>query len=104
MTDTTSLEDGIGPVLHATPLGRAIVAAIEATNDGVEVQDEGAYLRVLGSRVCRVTKAEVEGQLGQPVTFPGDLEVVMSSFAGRVAMSDTAAVWWRSSEPPPELT
>jgi toluene monooxygenase system protein D len=93
----------IGPVIQATQLGRAFVAAIEADNDGVEVHDEGAYLRVLGHRVCRVSRAAVEAQLGEPVRFPGDLEVIMSSFAGLVAMSETGAVWWRSSEPRPEI-
>lgn len=101
--DSERLSNAVGPVLQATPLGRAVVAAIEADNDGVEVHDEGAYLRVLGPRVCCVSRTEVEVQLGQPVQFPGDLEVVMSSFSGLVAMSESGAVWWRSSEPRPEL-
>jgi len=44
--------DGVGPVLQPTPLARAVVAAMEEENDGVVVHDEGAYLRVLGPRVC----------------------------------------------------
>jgi FAD/FMN-containing dehydrogenase len=88
--------------LQATPLGRAVVAAIEADNGDVEIRDEGAYLRVLGQRVCRVARAEVEAQLGQHVQFPGDLEVTMASFSGLVAMNEAGAVWWRSSEPLPD--
>lgn len=103
MSPATHVDDAVGPVLQATPLGRAIVAAIEANNDKVEVQDEGAYLRVLGRRVCLVSSAEVEAQFGQPVQFPGDLEVNMSSFSGLMSVSETGAVWWRSSEPRPEL-
>ena len=83
MIDSGRVDDAVGPVLQATPLGWAVVAAIEADNDGVEVRDEGAYLRVLVPRVCSVTRAEVEAQFGQPVQFPGDLEVILSSFCGR---------------------
>jgi toluene monooxygenase system protein D len=97
------IDHAVGPVLQASPLGWAIVAAIEASNDNVEVQDEGAYLRVFGRRVCVVSSAEVEAQFGQPIQFPGDLEVIMSSFSGLMAVSETGAVWWRSSEPRPEL-
>jgi toluene monooxygenase system protein D len=97
------LDGAVGPVLQVTPLGWAVVAAIEADNHDVEVRDEGAYLRVLAQRVCRVSRVEVEAQFGQPVQFPGDLEVIMSSFCGLLAMSETGAVWWRSSEPRPEL-
>jgi toluene monooxygenase system protein D len=101
--DSGRVDDAVGPVLQATPLGWAVVAAIEADNDGVEVRDEGAYLRVLVPRVCSVTRAEVEAQFGQPVQFPGDLEVIMSSFCGLVAMSEAGAAWWQSSEPRPEV-
>ena len=83
MIDSGRVDDAVGPVLQATPLGWAVVAAIEADNDGVEVRDEA--------------------QFGQPVQFPGDLEVIMSSFCGLVAMSEAGAVWWQSSEPRPEV-
>ena len=103
MIDSKPIDNAVGPVLQATPLGWAVVAAIEADNDEVEVHDEGAYLRVLAQRVCGVSRAEVEAKFGQPVQFPGDLEVIMSSFCGLMAMNETGAVWWRSSEPRPEL-
>jgi toluene monooxygenase system protein D len=97
------LDESVGPVLHATPLGWAIVTAIEATNDGVHVSDEGAYLRVFASGFCRVTRADIEAEWGQPLQLPGDLELVMSAFSGLVALNEDGAVWWRSSEPRPEL-
>ena len=47
MTGPRSAEGAIGPVLQATALGRAIVAAIAMENERTDVRDEGAYLRVL---------------------------------------------------------
>jgi toluene monooxygenase system protein D len=92
----------VGPVLQATTFGRAVVAAIQTENDDVTVQDEGAYIRVHTPRVCRLTKAAVEVQLGDAVRFPGDLEVAMPSFAGLVEMTETTATWWRASDPKPD--
>ncbi|HEV7863401.1 MAG TPA: MmoB/DmpM family protein [Acidimicrobiia bacterium] len=102
MTGGRGSEDGVGPVLQPTPLARAVVATMEDENDGLVVHDEGAYLRVLGPRVCRVSRSGVEARTGVPVRFPGDLEVIMSSFAGLMAMNEDGAVWWLASEPRPE--
>jgi toluene monooxygenase system protein D len=103
MIDFAHSDGAVGPVLQATPLGRAVVAAIEAANEGVQVQDEDAYLRVRVSGSCRVATADIEAELGQLVQFPGDLELVMSAFTGLLAVNEAGAVWWRSSEPRPEL-
>jgi hypothetical protein len=103
VTDSNRREEAaVGPVLQPSPFGRAVVAAIQAENSDVTVHDEGAYIRVHTPRVCRVTKAEVETQLGQTVSFPGDLEVAMPSFSGLVEMTEAGATWWRSSEAKPE--
>ncbi len=101
--EDAAARDGVGPVLHATELGRAVAAAIAAENDGVVVRDESAYLRVSAPRVCRVSRAGVESSTGYAVLFPGDLEVTMPSFAGKVAMNENGAVWWLASEPRPDL-
>jgi toluene monooxygenase system protein D len=100
MTPSNAL--GVGPVLQSTPLARALVAAIESENDDVLVQDEGAYLRVTAPRVCRLSRSCVEGESGFVVQFPGDLEVIMSSFAGLVDMNEDGAVWWLAGETPPD--
>jgi toluene monooxygenase system protein D len=101
--DSTRGEEGtVGPVVQPTSFGRAVVAAIQAENTDVTVYDEGAYIRVHTPRVCRVTKIGVEAQLGQIVSFPGDLEVAMPSFSGLVEMTEAGATWWRASEPKPE--
>jgi toluene monooxygenase system protein D len=101
MTDLVSPSDAVGPVLQATPLGRAIAVAIQSNNDGVAIQDEGAYLRVTARGTCQVSRAAVEAEFGQAVQFPGDLEVIMSSFAGLVSMSENEAVWRRAVDPDP---
>jgi len=51
-------------------------------------------------RLSRMVEA-VEGATGATVHFPGDLEVIMSSFAGKMRLTDDGAVWWLASEPAP---
>lgn len=103
MNTAESSRLGVGPVLHATPFAAVVVAAIEAENDDVVVQDEGAYLRVQAPRVCRLSNAALTAAAGHEVHLPGDLEVIMSSFAGLVRMSESGAVWWLATEPDPDV-
>lgn len=98
--DATRL--GVGPVLQATPFAAAVIAAIEAENDGVVVENEGAYLRVQAPRVCRLSRSALVAAAGHEVRLPGDLEVIMSSFSGLVRMSEFGAVWWLATEPVPD--
>lgn len=84
----------VGPVLHATPFAEAVVAAIEQDNSDVVISDEGAYLRILVPDVCRLSRATIEEVTGSSVAFPGDLEAVMPSFAGRISFDENGAVWW----------
>jgi len=93
----------VGPVLQATPFAQAVVEAIRRDNDDVTVRDEGAYLRVQVAQVCRLSRAAVEEALGADVRFPGDLEMVMSSFTGLVRLTSEDAVWWRPGGQPPGL-
>jgi toluene monooxygenase system protein D len=91
---------GVGPVLHATPFARSVVSVIERENPHVLVQDEGAYLRVLTPHVCRLSRAGLEAATGLPVRFPGDLEIVLSSFTGAMRLTEDSAVWRLTSERP----
>jgi toluene monooxygenase system protein D len=93
---------GVGPVLQATPFAWSVVSVIEQENTHVLVQDEGAYVRVLAPRVCRLSRAGLEAATGLAVRFPGDLEVVMSSFSGVLQLTEDGAVWRLAGEPPPE--
>jgi toluene monooxygenase system protein D len=91
--------EGVGPVLHATPFARSVVSVIEEENTHVLVQDEGAYLRVLSPRVCRLSRTGLEAATGSAIRFPGDLEVVMSSFAGVMQLTEDDAVWRLAGKP-----
>ena len=93
---------GVGPVLQSTPFAREIAAAIMEDNDDVIVNDRGGYLRVLAPRICRLSRATVEAATGSPVRFPGDLEVIMSSFVGRMRLTEHGAVWWLNGESTPD--
>ena len=93
--------DDVGPVLQAGPLGAAVVSAIRALNADVRVLDRGAYLRVLCPRCCVVTRAAIEARTGAAFRLPGDLELVMSSFKGRFAVSEDEARWELTTPPRP---
>ena len=87
------MERRVGPVLHATPFARSVVAVIEDENDEVLVQDEGAYLRVLVPWTCRLSRAGLAAATGCEIRFPADLELVMSSFTGALEITDETVVW-----------
>jgi toluene monooxygenase system protein D len=83
----------VGPVLEASELGLAVLAAIRSLNARVEVQDRGAYLRVSSPSRCVVTRRAIEHELGRAVRLPGDLELAMPSFKGRLRIDADGAVW-----------
>lgn len=97
--NSDGVHQGVGPVLHATPFAHAVISVIEAENEGVLVHDEGAYLRVLASRVCRLSRTGLVAATGAAIRFPGDLEVVMSSFTGVLELTEDVAVWRFASRP-----
>jgi hypothetical protein len=87
------LHDGVGPVLEVGDVAHAIVAAIRSQQTGVQVQDRDAYLRVLVSARCHVTRSAIERELGRAFELPGDLERVMLSFKGAFRVTDEGATW-----------
>lgn len=91
--------NGVGPVLHATPFARTVISAIQDENEQVVVQDEGAYLRVVVPRICRLSRAGLEAATGVTVRFPGELEVVMSSFTGVMQLTEDDVIWRLAGEP-----
>ncbi len=84
---------GVGPVLLPSEVGLAVLAAIQASNLEVRVQNRGAYLRVLADQRCVVTRQAIELQLGRPVRLPSDLELCMASFKGRLQVDAERAIW-----------
>jgi toluene monooxygenase system protein D len=93
---------GVGPVLHATPFAWSVVSVIKEENTHVLVRDEGAYLRVLVPRICRLSRAGLEAATGLAIRFPGDLEAVMSSFMGLIQLTEDGAIWRLAREPAAE--
>jgi hypothetical protein len=89
----TVAEAGVGPVLEPSELGLAVVAAIQSLNSGATVVDRGAYLRVTSPGRCVVTREAIERELGRAVQLPGDLELAMASFKGRLSIDAERAVW-----------
>jgi hypothetical protein len=83
----------VGPVLSASEVGLAVLAAIRAGDPDVQVQDRGSYLRVLAHERCAVTRHEIESALGRPFRLPADLELCMPSFKGRLRIDSERVVW-----------
>jgi hypothetical protein len=93
MAVTLETSNGVGPVLTKGRRADAVVAAIRELNENTEVIDRGAYLRVSVPFTCTVTRQIVEKHAGEPFLFPSDLEMIMPSFKGRLALTDDLAVW-----------
>ncbi len=89
----SSGRDAVGPVLEAGEVAQAVIAAIRERNHDVQVLDRGAYLRVSAPRRCLLERRAVERVLGRAFRLPGDLELVMPAFAGRLHVTPDEAVW-----------
>lgn len=83
----------VGPVFQRGDVTNVVVAAIRELNAGARVIDRGAYVRVLAHRRCRVTREAIERHAGGSFRLPSDLELIMSSFKGRLDVSEEEAVW-----------
>lgn len=83
----------VGPVLEAGPVAAAIVEVLRAAHPDLTVEDRGSYLRVAVPGRCRLNRAALEQRLGRPFHLPGDLEAVMPSFKGRLAIGADDVTW-----------
>lgn len=83
----------VGPVLTSSSTTDAIVEAIQSENPDAVIEDYGSYRRVLVPHRCVVSKHAIESAIGRPFRFPGELEVVMSTFKGELSMTEEQAVW-----------
>jgi hypothetical protein len=82
-----------GPDLFGDAVGRAVIEALREDNPALEVSDWGAYLRASAPGRCVLRRATVERRLGEPFHLPGDLERIMPSCRGRIAISQEEVVW-----------
>jgi toluene monooxygenase system protein D len=85
--------EAVGPVLEAGEIGDAIIAVLHEQHPDLEVHDRGAYKRVLAPGTCLLRREAVERRLGRPFRLPGDLELVMPAFRGRIFIADDHVVW-----------
>jgi MmoB/DmpM family len=83
----------VGPVLQKGAATDGVVAAIRELNEGTRVIDRGAYVRVLAHRRCRVTREAIERHAGESFRLPSDLELIMSSFKGKLDITEEEVVW-----------
>jgi toluene monooxygenase system ferredoxin subunit len=96
LVDTDGAADDrvwVGPVLQQAAATSAILAALLEENFDARVVDRGAYVRVLSPRRCVLTRAAVERHLNAAFDMRADLEPLMSSFKGRLTITDEQATW-----------
>jgi toluene monooxygenase system protein D len=77
----------------------AAVEALEEDNPGktFEVQDHEAYMRVQTDNECIIRRETMENILARPFVMQ-ELEVVLSTFAGRIDLtSDYVRFWLKES-------
>lgn len=86
----------VGPIIRGvdTEFCNAVIGAIEIDNpdSDVEVDDQGAYVRITTPWRCRLTRESLELELGQHFRL-SDIEPHLVSFAGRIQMGDDEVIW-----------
>jgi toluene monooxygenase system protein D len=87
----------VGPVLRHGDEVDKIIAAIEDDNPDseIEVIDRGSYIRVQAEDRLVLTEETLQGYLGSDYRIRS-LEVVMSSFAGKVTTESDTIIWERA--------
>ncbi|AEJ38836.1 monooxygenase component MmoB/DmpM [Sulfobacillus acidophilus TPY] len=86
----------VGPILRASEITSGIVEAIQLDNQGktVTVIDQGGYVRVMVPEHCVVRRETLEQVLGRSFRMPGELEIYLSSFAGKIRTGSEAVEWF----------
>lgn len=76
----------VGPVFRGNEMAEVFIEAMEMDNPDkkIEVIDRGGYVRVMAEDYCVITKKTIEEVLGREFRMPGELEVNLSSFAGKI--------------------
>lgn len=82
------LNNRVGPILRQGALAKAVAEAAEADNPGksITVDDKVAYLRISTDGEMVLRRETIEEMLGKPFRM-SELEVELSSFAGRIDMT-----------------
>lgn len=82
----------VGPVLMTGEVADAAIVALDEDNPGkeFEVEDHEAYIRIQTDGDCIIRRKTMEKILGRPFVMQ-ELEVVLSTFAGRIDLSSEHA-------------
>lgn len=87
----------VGPVLRGAggEIVDAIIAAIERDNADrdVRIDDQGGYVRISVPRRCVLRRDTLQDELGSTIAL-SEVEPVLSSFAGRLRITDDAMEWY----------
>lgn len=83
MTESTSQQRFVGPVMKAGEVGEAVIEAIREDNQGrkIEVEEHESYYRVKVEGECVICLATVSDMLGRDVLV-SDIEINMPAFEG----------------------
>lgn len=84
--ESTAKAIKVGPVLRGNEMADVIIQAIEIDNAErkIEIKDRGGYVRVMVDNYCVITKRTVEEVLGREFRMPGEFEVHLASFSGKI--------------------
>ncbi|QGA53731.1 toluene monooxygenase [Sulfolobus sp. E5-1-F] len=86
----------VGPVLMKDEFSYGVVEALALDNPNTfkGVVDRGSYIRIVGERELILNKSTLEEVLGREVRFPGEVEVRMSAFAGKITVRGDYIKWY----------
>ncbi len=88
----SAMSNKVGPVLMTGEIADAAIEALDEDNPGKEfnIQDHEAYIRVETDDDCIIRRETMENILGRPFIMQ-ELEMVLSTFAGRIDLSSEHA-------------
>lgn len=91
----------VGPIIRGidSELAEAVAEAMEADNPDRDVfyEDHGGYVRISVPQRCRLTRTSLEEALGRSFQLV-ELEPSLSSFAGRIHITEDEIVWFLDRE------
>ena len=91
----SEISNKVGPVLMTGEIADAAIEALEEDNPGktFEIQDHEAYMRVQTDNECIIRRETMEKILSRPFVMQ-ELEVVLSTFAGRIDLTSEHVRFW----------
>ncbi|MEM1597781.1 MAG: MmoB/DmpM family protein [Pyrobaculum sp.] len=96
ITEDKLPKDLVGPVFMKRELAIYATLAIAEDNPDtfVGVLDRGLYIRVVGNKRLTLRRRTLEDLAGRAVRFPGEVEEMMSAFAGKIRVTGEEILWY----------